>query len=70
MSTWRLYQHSTNPWDPNIGGFCVDVRLDGWPRGPGGAELAQLGRAGASPLYDVRGCVNTVIAIAAGLPRR
>jgi hypothetical protein len=70
MSSWRLYQHGTDPWHPNIGAFCVDVRLDGWPRGPNRSDLPKIGTAGPSSVYDVRGCANTVIAISVRLPRR
>lgn len=70
MSSWRLYQNGTNPWDPNIGAFCVDVRLDGWPRGPNRSELPKVDAGGASSTYDVRGCANTVVGISVRLPRR
>lgn len=65
MSSWSVYPHRPElPWDaPHIKHWHVDVRLDGWPRGPDGAKLPEIGRAGPSPLYDVRDNVKPVIAI-------
>lgn len=65
MSSWRVYPHRPGVASsaPHIKHWFVDVRLDGWPRGPDGAELPQLGRAGPSPLYDARTCVKAVTAI-------
>lgn len=66
MSTWRVEPHRPDAPHraPHINGWRVDVRLDGWPRGANGARLPEVGRAGPSPLYDVRACVNKVAGIA------
>jgi hypothetical protein len=70
MSSWRVYPHRpTTSWsEPHVGPWWIEARLDGWPRGDNGAELPQIGRAGPSPLYDVRGCTNTVIGLTVRLP--
>jgi len=65
MSRWRIYPHRPElPWHaPHVNRWHVDVYLDGWPKGPDRSKLPEIGRAGPSPLYDVRGCVNAVSAI-------
>ena len=65
MSSWRVYPHRPElPWNaPHVGPWWLEARLEGWPRGANGAELPQVGQAGPSPLYDVRGCTTTVNAI-------
>ena len=71
MSSWSVYPHRPSvPWHtPHIGPWFVDVRLDGWPRGPDGIELPQLDRDGASPCFDVRTCSNTVVGLSVRQPR-
>lgn len=71
MSSWRVYpERPPAAWNqPHIGPWFVDVRLDGWPRGPGGAELPQRERTGGSPCYDARTCGNTVVGVSVRLPR-
>lgn len=71
MSSWSVYPHRPGVgWsEPHVGPWFVDAGLDGWPRGPGGAELPQIGRAGPSPQYDVRGCENKVFSLGVRLAR-
>lgn len=65
MSSWRVYPHRPElvRMTPHVKHWFVDVRLADWPRGPDDAELPAFGRAGASPLYDLRTCVTPVMAI-------
>jgi len=71
MSSWSVYPYRPGVvWsEPHVGPWFVEVALDGWPRGPGGAELPQIDRAGPSPQYDVRGCENKVFSIGVRLAR-
>jgi hypothetical protein len=64
LSRWSVYPHRPDlAWSaPHINDWHVDVSLDGWPKGADG-DLPQLGRAGASPLYDARACTTKVGAI-------
>ena len=58
-------------WDPHVGPWFLDVRLDGWPHGPNRADLPTLAdRGGASSTYDVRGCANKVESISVRRPYR
>jgi hypothetical protein len=44
----------------------IGARLDGWPRGHGDhgdVGLAEVGRVGPSPLYDLTNRRNTVTSI-------
>jgi hypothetical protein len=48
---------------PRLGRWVIGARLDGWPRGLGDMKLAEVGRSGPSPLYDLTHCRNTVVSI-------
>jgi hypothetical protein len=63
LTSWRVYPNGTEWMTPHVKQWFVEVRLADWPRGPDHAELPALGRAGASPLYDLRTCVTPVTSI-------
>src|SRR4051794_36559469 len=65
MSSWSvapLAVARTPPWSAVLGCWTVKANLDGWPRGPDGAELPRFGDAGLRTAYDLRACQNPVIA--------
>jgi hypothetical protein len=61
MSRWHLTQRYDDR-QAKIGVFCVDVVLDGWPRGHS-SQAPRLGKAGASALYDASAIANVVFSI-------
>jgi hypothetical protein len=65
LSLWRVYANRDVSWTaPSIKHWCIEVRLAGWPRGPDGTDLPELGRSGPSPLLDMRTSVTPVAGIA------
>ena len=63
MSSWSagpLSALTVPPWRPVVGAFEVEVLLDGWPRGPGGADLPAIGAEGPSRMYDIAQATSTV----------
>jgi hypothetical protein len=65
MSSWKVHPHRPGgDWRaPHLQCWFLEVRLEGWPRGPEGVELPELGRSGPSPTYDVRTCTTKVASI-------
>ncbi|HSK02274.1 MAG TPA: hypothetical protein VK932_13575 [Kofleriaceae bacterium] len=65
-SSWAVAPRSavqSRPWLPILGCWQIEAQLDGWPRGPGRAQLPELDVFGPSPSYDLRTCENAVARI-------
>ena len=60
MTTWKV---APRTGEPQLGRWTVAPLLERWPRGAGDAKLAELGRRGPSPLYDLAGCETRVYGI-------
>jgi hypothetical protein len=60
MSSWQVDAAEASPL---IGRWQLDISLEGWPRAAEGATLAELPHRGASPRYDLAGCVTRVTGI-------
>ena len=66
MSSWQI---ETAEGTPRIGPWQLDISLEGWPRAADLATLAELPHRGASPRYDLTGCVTRVTGIGVRPPR-
>jgi hypothetical protein len=71
MTAWCVYPERPGvSWSvPHVGPWFVDAMLDGWPHGPGGAELRITSNRAPSREYDLSGCENKVFSIGVRLPR-
>jgi hypothetical protein len=67
MTSWQVEAAEASP---QIGRWELDISLEGWPRAAEHAMLAELAHRGASPRYDLAGCVTRVTTICVRLQRK